>query len=241
MTSRCNSRCGTCFYWDELNREGDLGWDEIVRLSEGAPPFRDLWFSGGEPKLRPELTVIVDLFCRKNGVQYVNLPTNGLKSSRIVEIADHCLARNRDLELHVNLALDGFEATHDRLRGVPGNFGKALDSARGLRQLKPQFDARLKVNVNTVVNWSNIDEVVPLAEFIRTGLPVDGHYFNLIRGDPKDPALKAVLRDKLRSIYPKITRIHWQYAGGLIDDRNPISRWVKKAVYVGTLAFHHRT
>ena len=87
VTSHCNATCDTCFYWDELNQKGDLSWAEIVRLSENTPPFTDLWFSGGEPTLRRELPEIIDLFVSKNGVSHINLPTNGLKPDRIVEIA----------------------------------------------------------------------------------------------------------------------------------------------------------
>src|SRR5262249_7599067 len=136
VTSHCNATCETCFYWDELNRAGDLSWDEIVKLSENTPPFTDLWFSGGEPTLRKELPAIIDLFVRNNGVSYINLPTNGLKPNRIVEVAEHCLSRNQDLELHINIALDGLRESHDFMRGVPGNFKKAIESARLLRKIK---------------------------------------------------------------------------------------------------------
>jgi Fe-coproporphyrin III synthase len=241
VTSHCNATCETCFYWDELNQKGDLSWDEIVRLSENAPPFTDLWFSGGEPTLRRELAEIIDLFVRNNGVRYINLPTNGLKPNRIYEVAEHCLAENQNLELHINIALDGLRDSHDFMRGVPGNFDKALESARLLRRLKPAFGLRLIVNVNTVITRDNLDEILPLAEWLRSERVVDGHYFNLIRGNSKDPGLKNVERAKLRKIYSRLPEIQWSYAEGMFDDKNRMVKWFKKAVYVGTLTFHHRT
>jgi MoaA/NifB/PqqE/SkfB family radical SAM enzyme len=241
VTSHCNATCATCFYWDELNQKGDLSWDEIVKLSENTPPITDLWFSGGEPTLRRELAEIIDLFVRNNGAQYINLPTNGLKPNRIYEVAEHCLSENPDLELHINIALDGLRESHDFMRGVPGNFEKALDSARLLRKLKPRFGRRLIVNINTVITRDNLDEILPLAEFIRAGRIADGHYFNLIRGDAKDPGLKKVEREKLRQIYSKLHDIQWTYADGMFDDMIGFVKWVKKVVYAGTLAFHHRT
>jgi MoaA/NifB/PqqE/SkfB family radical SAM enzyme len=241
VTSHCNATCETCFYWDELNEKGDLSWDEIVRLSENTPPFTDLWFSGGEPTLRKELPEIIDLFVQNNGVRYINLPTNGLKPNRIYEIAERCLARNQNLELHINIALDGLRESHDFMRGVPGNFEKALESARLLRRLKQSFGLRLIVNINTVITRDNLDEILPLAELVRAERLADGHYFNLIRGDAKDPGLKKVDREKLRRIYPRLAEIQWRYAEGMFDDRNRLVKWIKKAVYVGTLTFHHRT
>lgn len=241
MTSHCNATCETCFYWDELNRQGDLSWDEIVKLSSTTPEFTDLWFSGGEPTLRKDLPEIIDLFVRNNGVRYINLPTNGLKPQRIYEIAERALSHNPGLELHINIALDGLRESHDFMRGVPGNFEKALESGRLLRQLKPAFGLRLIVNINTVITRDNLDEILPLAELIRAEGIADGHYFNLIRGEAKDPGLKNVHREKLRRIYAELPRIQWSYAEGMFDDRNRIVKWIKKAVYVGTLTFHHRT
>jgi MoaA/NifB/PqqE/SkfB family radical SAM enzyme len=142
VTSRCNATCETCFYWEDLNRQGDLSWEEIVKLSHNTPPFTDLWFSGGEPTLRKELPEIIDLFVRNNGVRYINLPTNGLRPYRTHEIVEHCLSQNQGLELHVNIALDGLRESHDFMRGVPGNFEKALETARLLRKLKPVFGLR---------------------------------------------------------------------------------------------------
>jgi MoaA/NifB/PqqE/SkfB family radical SAM enzyme len=241
VTSHCNATCETCFYWDELNQKGDLSWEEIVKLSENTPEFSDLWFSGGEPTLRKELPEIIDLFVRNNGVRYINLPTNGLKPNRIFEVAEHCLSKNQDLELHINIALDGLRESHDFMRGVPGNFERALESAKLLRKLKRPFGLRLIVNINTVITRDNLDEILPLAELIRADRLADGHYFNLIRGDAKNPGLKKVQREKLRQVYSKLAEIQWSYADGMFDDRNRFVKWIKKAVYVGTLTFHHRT
>lgn len=212
-----------------------------MKLSNSTPPFTDLWFSGGEPTLRRELADIIDLFVQNNGVRYINLPTNGLKPYRIYEVAEHCLATNCDLELHINIALDGLRASHDFMRGVPGNFDKVFETGRLLRKLKPRFGLRLIVNINTVITRDNMDEIVPLAELVQAQRIADGHYFNVIRGDAKDPGLKRIDREKLRVIYPKLSDIQFRYADGMFDDRNPLVKWFKKAVYVGVLTFHHRT
>src|ERR1035438_3910243 len=40
VTSRCNSLCRTCFYFDKLNSPDDLTTAQIERISATAPPFR---------------------------------------------------------------------------------------------------------------------------------------------------------------------------------------------------------
>src|SRR5262245_17366538 len=241
VTSHCNATCDTCFYWDELNRAGDLDWKEVVKLSESMPQLTDLWFSGGEPTLRRDLEDIIGLFATKNGVRNINLTTNGLKPRRIYEIADRSLKANPDLELHINIALDGLKDYHDTMRGVPGNFDKAVESARILRCLKPMFGRRLEVHINTVITRDNIDEIHPLAEWVLSEKIVDGHYFNVIRGNAKEPGLKEVTKEKLRKLYPQISDIQKRYADRLFNDRNRLLSWVKRMAYVGTLTFHHRT
>src|SRR5579883_2966924 len=87
VTSRCNSLCRTCFYFDKLNSRDDLTFDEIATIAATAPPFRKLWLSGGEPFLRERLAEIVALFT-KRGVRNVNLPTNGLLPDKIFAAMD---------------------------------------------------------------------------------------------------------------------------------------------------------
>ena len=212
-----------------------------MKLSESMPQITDLWFSGGEPTLRRDLEDIINLFAARNGVRHINLPTNGLKPRRIYEIAGRCLRANPGLELHVNIALDGLKDSHDAMRGVPGNFEKAIESARILRGLKPVFGRRLEVHINTVITRDNIDEVHPLAEWVFSEEIVDGHYFNLIRGNAREPGLKELTKEKLRSLYPAIAELQKRYAERLIADRNPLIRWLKRMAYVGTLTLHHRT
>jgi organic radical activating enzyme len=95
VTSRCNSRCRTCFYFDKLNSRDDLSFDQIRRISETAPRFKKLWLSGGEPTLRGELGEIVGLFARNNGIENVNLPTNGLIPDRVfVGVTHSCFIQD---------------------------------------------------------------------------------------------------------------------------------------------------
>jgi MoaA/NifB/PqqE/SkfB family radical SAM enzyme len=241
VTSHCNATCDSCFYWDELNKSGDLNWGEIEKLSKSTPQITDLWFSGGEPTLRGDLESIINLFVRNNGVRYINLPTNGLKPERICQVAERCLAANPKLELHINIALDGLRDSHDAMRGVPGNFDKAILTARRLRSLKHRFSRRLEVHFNTVITRDNRDEILILAEWILSENLVDGHYFNLIRGNAKDPGLKGFDADSLRTLYRGIATIQERYADRLLVGGNRFVRWLKKIAYVGTLTFHHRT
>jgi len=120
VTSRCNAFCQTCFYHEELNQPGDLTFPQIEKVSRTMPPITDLWLSGGEPTLRRDLTDIIDIFVSQNGVDRVIIPTNGLIKSRVYDVVEHALANHPNLDLYLNIALDGYGKTHDRIRGVLG-------------------------------------------------------------------------------------------------------------------------
>ena len=151
VTSRCNALCQTCFYHEELNRPGDMTFEQIAKVSFTMPPISDLWLSGGEPTLRNDVRQIIDLFVTNNGVSRVIIPTNGLIKSRVFEIVEAALSRNPQIDLYLNIALDGYGETHDQIRGVPGNWQKTLDCIECLYPLKQKFGDRFRLNVNTVI------------------------------------------------------------------------------------------
>src|SRR5436190_18339940 len=113
VTSRCNAFCKTCFYHAELNQPGDLIFAQIEKVSRTMPSITDLWLSGGEPTLRRDVSEIIDLFVRHNGVERLIIPTNGLVKSRVYEIVDRALSTHRELDFYQNTALDVRVETHD--------------------------------------------------------------------------------------------------------------------------------
>ena len=159
VTSVCNAKCRTCFYWQELNRPGDLSFDELRKISATMPPITDLWLSGGEPFLRKELVEIITLFRAGNGVHWINLPTNGLLPARVADWTGRILRDNPDLRLDLNIALDGLGEAQDSIRGVPGNFRKTMETIAAVQPLRRDLHSRLRVNLNTVVCAENYAQV----------------------------------------------------------------------------------
>jgi len=239
VTSVCNAKCRTCFYWEELNQRGDLSWDEIQKLSATMPPFTDLWLSGGEPMLRRELAEIVGLFYRANGVRWMNLPTNGLMPARTAECVTRILTENPELRLDLNVALDGLGAMQDSIRAVPGNFQKTLETLEAIQPSRRRF-RNLRVNVNTVICAENFDHVVEIADFVKDHCQVDGHYFNIIRGNAKDAGLKQIPVDRLPALYKQLQMYYAHYAPTIERRLSGAGRLLGKMVYQGTLALHNK-
>src|SRR5205085_1743252 len=115
VTSRCNAKCETCFYWQELNQPGDMTFAQIERVAQTMPPITDLWLSGGEPTLRRDLVEIIDLFVQHNGVRRIIIPTNALIKAHVYEVVERALSRNPQIDLYLNIALDGYGATNKQV------------------------------------------------------------------------------------------------------------------------------
>ena len=242
VTSRCNAYCQTCFYHAELNQPGDLTFAQIEKVSLTMPPITDLWLSGGEPTLRRDVSEIIDTFVKFNGVERVIIPTNALIKSRVYEIVDRTLADHVNLDLYLNIALDGYGETHDRIRGVPGNWDKALECIKFLYPLKEKFRDRFRLNVNTVVCAANYTEIKKLAEYMWANFKLDGQYFNIIRGETLvGDTIKQVPPESLPEMYSFVSKLTKRYGDRMFADDDASKRFVKNIAYVGAITTHYRT
>jgi len=236
VTSRCNSFCRTCFYHAELNRPGDMTFEQIEKVSRTMPPITDLWLSGGEPTLRHDASEIIRLFVRNNGVRRLIIPTNGLVKSRVYEIVEQALGAHSGLDLYLNIALDGYGETHDRIRGVPGHWEKTLDCITTLYPLKEKYRDRLRLNANTVVCADNYTEIEKLAEFMWSNFRLDGQYFNIVRGETLvGDEIKQVPADSLPRMYAFVSQLTKRYGDRMFADDDALKRFAKNVAYVGTI------
>jgi Fe-coproporphyrin III synthase len=242
VTSRCNAFCKTCFYHEELNHPGDLTFEQIAKVSATMPQITDLWLSGGEPTLRRDVSQIIDMFVERNGVKRVIIPTNALIKSRVYDIVDQALDHNPEIDLYLNIALDGYGETHDKIRGVPGNWEKALDCIQSLYPLKAKFKDRFRLNVNTVVCAENYGEIEKLAEFMWENYELDGQYFNIVRGETLvGDEIKQIPVEVLPRTYSYVSKLTKRYGDRMFAEDDASKRFVKNVAYVGAITTHYRT
>ena len=237
VTSTCNSLCRTCFYWDELNQGRDLTFAQLETLSRTAPKFHKLWLSGGEPFMRKELAEIIELFYVNNGVRHINLPTNGLLPAKVESVIGHLLEHCPELTIDLNFSLDGLANTHDAIRGVPNNFQKTL-ATMDLAAKKWKGVRRLRRNVVTCVTAENYRELVELGLTMMREADADGHYFEIIRGNPMDPELKKLPENELAGLHRRLLWFHEKYADGLYAHLPQPARAFARAYYLGNIKLH---
>ena len=143
------------------------------------------------------------------------------------------LATHPKLDLYLNIALDGYGETHDRIRGVPGNWEKTLDCIEALYPLKEKYDERFRLNVNTVVCADNYMEIEKLGEFMWSNFRLDGQYFNIIRGETLvGDEIKQVPPNVLPEMYAYISQLTKRYGDRMFADDDAQQRFVKNVAYV---------
>ena len=206
VTDHCNARCGTCFYWRSLNQGNALGPEQVERIARAFGELVWLDISGGEPFLRKDLAAICYCFARQNRVRFINIPTNAIQTEVIARLVSEILAGDYSFKLNIAVSLDGVGETHDRIRGVPGNYRRALATLAELRCLRGG-QPRLSLSVVTTLMRDNADDVKRLLDLARHEWDVDYHSINLLRGNPMDPGLQPPTAAQ----FAQIARLQLQY------------------------------
>jgi MoaA/NifB/PqqE/SkfB family radical SAM enzyme len=221
INSICNLTCEHCFYWESLNQKDDLTFEEFDKLTAELGQIENLYLSGGEPFLRPEFAEIVELFLTRNGVKQVYVPTNGYFTER-TEAALRKILKSKTLQLFAcEISLDGMPEYHNRFRGNPKSFEKAMETYEMLSRLQVE-DPRLRIHSISTATNENLEELRQLTDYLFANCPkMDHHNLAIIRGDRKNPSLGGPALDAYDTLYRHL-RETWAPReqgrfGGIID------------------------
>lgn len=171
VSYRCNSRCKTCNVWQRPNDDFTLEEYDKTFASIGRAPY---WFtfSGGEPTLRKDLPEMVGLAYRHCRPGIINIPTNGIQDKIIPGRVEQVLQAAPGSEVIINLSLDGVGIKHDIVRGVRGNFERAMRTYAGLKALKGRYK-NFTLGVHTVISNFNVDDFDEIYAFVNDELKPD--------------------------------------------------------------------
>lgn len=179
VTNMCQSRCKTCNIWD-MYRVGNtvegcsLG-DEMT-IEDYEKLFKNLGhvyfvnMSGGEPFLRKDFPRIVELANKLLTPGVIHTPTNAILTERTVCMTEDILKRlsasGRKVMFTVKPSFDGVGELHDKIRGVPGNFEKMLETIRRLKELKKRYP-NLEVGAGTVISSFNVHQIKEIVRYVH--------------------------------------------------------------------------
>lgn len=140
ITYSCQSRCITCGIW-QIRPKGELALPEIEEFAKKNLGFRWIEITGGEPFVRGDVVEIVKAFKTYSKDLYiVTMPTNSLCNCDMVIGKINEILELGIPKLSITVSLDGYRELHDRIRGIPGNFDKAMAMFKGLKELRKEHN-----------------------------------------------------------------------------------------------------
>jgi len=139
-TYHCNLRCDMCKNWKRKTKKREYlsvdEWDSF--FSNMGKNLYWVSITGGEPVLRNNLTKIaysLNKKCKNLGVFII--ATNGYSTDIIInQIKKILKLLDKGIEFYITISLDGFEKTHDKIRGVSGSWKQARKTFYLLEELK---------------------------------------------------------------------------------------------------------
>ncbi|MBS7608710.1 MAG: radical SAM protein [Candidatus Bathyarchaeia archaeon] len=154
VTGRCNLRCVYCDWWKTVKPE--LSTDNALTVIDNVCSLDVAFFdfSGGEPLLRRDLTILAKKASSHNCLVSMNTNATLLKRENILRVADVF-----DV---VVVSIDGTKECHDKIRGVTGTFQQAIEAVKALKRYG------VRVGVNSVISPYNIDILPKFIEEIRS-------------------------------------------------------------------------
>lgn len=169
LTNRCDLRCDHCYQWNDsgyhhglsaAQLRGDLDLAIIAKVLAATRPLKSnviLW--GGEPLVYRDWDGLVELLVAEE--RWTSVCTNGTQIERRL---GSLLRLSERLEMVI--AVDGFEAEHDALRGK-GAYQRMM---KGLRALVAQRKAgafRGEITVNCVFQDSMVERLFDLVSHLQ--------------------------------------------------------------------------
>jgi radical SAM protein with 4Fe4S-binding SPASM domain len=235
ITLKCNLACSHCG-----SRAGDArpkelttpeALDLVRQLQEAG--IREVTLIGGEAYLRKDWLEIAREITGRGMVCTVT--TGGLALSA------YLAGRMAEVGISsVSVSIDGLEATHDGLRGVPGSWAAAL---RALGHLKA---AGIQIAVNTQINRRSMGELTALYELLApTGAQGWQVQLTVPMGNAADDPTLLLQPYELLELFPLLDQLAERgrregfrmaagnnigyfgpYEGSLRGGSNPDAHWV---------------
>ncbi|MFA5115110.1 MAG: radical SAM protein [Candidatus Omnitrophota bacterium] len=168
VTSKCNSRCKTCFIWKHReNEQKELTLEEYKKIFKSINKAYWVTAGGGEPFLREDFSEILHNICRSLRPRILNIPSNGSQPSEISAIMGKLVKSYPSIQFILNLSLDHIGEKHDEIRGLNGNFESLRRTIDLLDSLKnPNFTA----GVHTVLSRYNLEDFPHIYGWIKENL-----------------------------------------------------------------------
>jgi len=155
VTYKCNARCVQCSIWkryqeDPERRNDELRLGEIQKIFNSYKGFKMIGITGGEPFLRSDLYMILDILAKTQPLKLLFIATNGSLPEKTTEVLERFCHKYPDVKTKILISIDGNRILHNKMRGI-NVFDTGLKTIKMLSELRKCFD---NLQVGTMTNYS---------------------------------------------------------------------------------------
>lgn len=154
VTLNCNSRCIMCDIWKNRIKDELLPEDYLKLPST----LTDINITGGEPFLRYDLPEIIKNIKTAAPRARLVLNTNGFLTNRISQMLKKILIT--DPNFGIRISLDGTKETHNKIRGIPNGYDKAMATLDMVRKLGVK-----DIGISFTLGNYNIEELPKIQKY----------------------------------------------------------------------------
>jgi MoaA/NifB/PqqE/SkfB family radical SAM enzyme len=226
INKRCNLRCQHCDFW-KLDDDDRPRYLSLARRREVLGEFAELRpdgavvICGGESMLDLEDYFAIAGECRTLGLRCLSV-INGTRV-RDPERADRMILAGPH---EISVSLNSHRAElHDRTRGVPGAFAKAVKALRLLLEARARHGAPTRIYAMGLIFDENYRDLDAFYDFVLNDVGADKLKLNFIQPSfghdaPEDEFFRNHFRVDAEEVYELIGHCDRKYALGL----NPVWR-----------------
>ena len=209
LTKRCNLRCSHC-YLDASFLDGDvvdeLSLAECRKLIDQMAevnPNACLILTGGEPLLREDIYEIAS-YANEKGFMVV-MGTNGLL------LNDTTVPKMLDAGIKgIGVSLDSIRPEiHDRLRGLPGSWEKAIKGIEAAKKYNLDFQ------IQTTVTKENFKEISEMIDFSYK-LDATGFYLFFLVCTGRGEKMTDITPEQYEEVLSYVYKVHGNYNGMMV-------------------------
>jgi MoaA/NifB/PqqE/SkfB family radical SAM enzyme len=168
ITYRCNSRCLMCNVWkmDTTDEAEILEFSEFMK-DELFKKVQSVGINGGEPTLIGNIDEYAKVILTLPVIKSLNIISHGFNTSRALKAFEkiYSACREKGVNFHVSISLDGVGKIHDEVRQIPNGFSKTVSTIDEL--IKNQYKYCDSYDVACTVVKQNVDNLVELNEYAK--------------------------------------------------------------------------
>jgi radical SAM protein with 4Fe4S-binding SPASM domain len=159
FTQKCNSRCIMCNIWHE-KPEYELNTAQLFEIFT-QPLFRKIEsinLTGGEVFLRDDFERVIEIISCLPRLKTIGISTNGFLPDLIIKKIKAVIPnlKKRNIIMTVKVSIDGIEAVHNKIRGIPDGFNKAI---RTHDEIKNLMDMNVNVGIACLIMDMNVNRL----------------------------------------------------------------------------------